>query len=51
MARGAIDEAVALAERAYEEGDPWLLWSRSNPPGMRFEDSRLEAILRRTGLA
>jgi TolB-like protein/predicted Ser/Thr protein kinase len=50
VARGAIDEAVALAERAYEEGDPWLIWSGSNPPGMRFEDPRLRAILKRTGL-
>jgi TolB-like protein/Tfp pilus assembly protein PilF len=50
VARGAADEAVPLAERAYEEGDPWLLWSGSNPPGMRFEDPRLVAILRRTGV-
>jgi TolB-like protein/predicted Ser/Thr protein kinase len=50
VARGATDEAVPLAERAYEEGDPWLLWSGSNPPGMRFEDPRLRAILKRTGL-
>lgn len=47
---GAIDEAVGLAERAYDEGDPWLPWSGSNPPGMRFEDPRLLAILKRTGL-
>jgi serine/threonine-protein kinase len=50
VARGATDEAVPLAQRACEEGDPWLLWSASNPPGMRFEDPRLLAILRQTGL-
>jgi len=50
VARGAVDEAVAFAERAYEERDAWLLWSGSNPPGMRFEDPRLEAILKRIGL-
>lgn len=49
VARGAVDEAVPLAERAYDEGDPWILWSGANPPGMRFEDPRLVAILRRTG--
>ncbi len=50
VARGAIDEAVECAERAYGERDHWLRGSRSNPAGVRFDDPRLQAILRRIGL-
>ena len=51
VARGAIDEAVECAERAYNERDHWLRGSRSNPAGVRFDDPRLYAILRRIGLS
>jgi serine/threonine-protein kinase len=50
VARGAIDEAVECAERAYNERDHWLRGSRSNPAGVRFDDPRLQAILQRIGL-
>ncbi len=50
VARGAIDEAVECAERAYDERDHWLRGSRSNPAGVRFDDPRLQAILQRIGL-
>jgi serine/threonine-protein kinase len=50
VARGAIDEAVECAERAYDERDHWLRGSHSNPAGVRFDDPRLQAILQRIGL-
>jgi len=50
VARGAIDEAVECAERAYKKRDHWLRGSRSNPAGVRFDDPRLQAILQRIGL-
>jgi serine/threonine-protein kinase len=50
VARGAIDDAVECAERAYDERDHWLRGSRSNPAGVRFDDPRLQAILQRIGL-
>ena len=49
VARGAVDEAVECAERAYEEHDHWLPATRVNPPGMRFEDPRLASILSKAG--
>jgi Flp pilus assembly protein TadD len=51
VARGAIDEAVACAERAYSERDHWLQGIRGNPSGVRFDDPRLQAILQRIGLS
>ncbi len=51
VARGAIDEAVECAERAYDERDHWLRGSRSNPAGVRFDDPGLHAVLRRIGLS
>ena len=49
VARGAIDEAVECAEPAYRDHDHWLPATRVNPPGMRFEDPRLAAILSKAG--
>jgi serine/threonine-protein kinase len=51
VARGAIDEAVECAERAYNERDHWLQGVRGNPSSVRFDDPRLQAILRRIGLS
>ena len=50
VARGAIDDAVECAERSYSERDHWLRGCRQNPGGVRFDDPRLQAILRRIGL-
>jgi serine/threonine-protein kinase len=51
VARGAVNEAVECAERAYDERDHWLQGVRGNPSGVRFDDPRLQAILRRIGLS
>ncbi len=50
VARGAIDEAVECAERAYSERDHWLQGIRGNPSGVRFDDPRLQVVLQRIGL-
>jgi len=49
-AEGDKEAAVASLERALEERDPWICWHRLAPAALRFDDPRIEAIMKRIGI-
>jgi serine/threonine-protein kinase len=49
-AKGDREDAVAFLEKAYEERDPWICWQKLAPAALRFDDPRIEAIMKRVGI-